>query len=61
MNFSIGLHEKDRALLERIQAYFGGVGVIYTYGNRIEYRVYRLEDLIWIIAHFDKYPAPPQG
>lgn len=28
--FSIALHEKDRIILEKIQAYFGGIGTIST-------------------------------
>lgn len=53
------MHEKDRALLLKIQEYFGGIGNI-TKPNKnltVEYRVYSLNDIInFILPHFDKYP-----
>lgn len=55
--FKISLHEKDRALLESIKAYFNGVGSITKHGNNsIQYRVNAQKDLRVLIAHFDKYP-----
>lgn len=54
------MHEKDRALLELIQAFFG-VGKIYKHGKHsIHYRVSSTEDLKVIIDHFDKYPLISQ-
>lgn len=65
--FSLKLHERDRALLEEIQDYFG-VGEIYNVklrypgANRnsakiqVFYRVSAAEDHQRIIAHFDRYP-----
>ena len=54
--FSIGLHQKDRMVLELLKFYFG-VGNIYKHGkDNVQYRVSSLQDLIKIIDHFDKYP-----
>lgn len=58
--FKISLHNKDRALLELIQRYFG-VGKIYKHGkDSIEFRVSGLKNLSVIINHFDKYPLITQ-
>jgi hypothetical protein len=53
----MGLHEKDRLLLESIRTYFGGVGNITKLGkDTIQYRVNSTKDLKVIIDHFIKYP-----
>lgn len=55
----IKMHEKDRALLLKIQEYFGGIGNITKPNNNltVEYRVYTLNDIVnIIIPHFDNYP-----
>ena len=53
--FQIGLHIKDKALLEQIQLFFG-VGQISKLGaESVQFRVSALEDLKVIINHFDKY------
>jgi len=58
--FSIGLNEKDKALLENIQSYFG-VGKIYKHTqDTYSYRVQSVKDLQAIIVHFDKYPLITQ-
>ena len=58
--FSIGLHNKDKVLLERIRNFFG-VGSITKYGAKaIQYRVSSVIDLAKIIDHFDKYPLITQ-
>ena len=55
----ISLHEKDRALLGMIQSSLG-VGKIYKLGaESIIYKVGDGQDLLEIIAHFDKYPLFP--
>jgi hypothetical protein len=55
--FQIGLHEKDRALLEMFRASLGGVGNIAKQGkDSIQYRVTSAKDLRVIVDHFDKYP-----
>lgn len=54
------MHEKDRALLKLIQAFFG-VGKIFKHGKySIYYRVSSTEHLKVIIDHFDKYPLISQ-
>jgi LAGLIDADG endonuclease len=52
--FQIGLHEKDRALLERIQSFFKGVGNISKLGtDLVQYRVSSIKDLGEIAEHFE--------
>jgi hypothetical protein len=54
--FSISLSEKDKALLENIQTFFG-VGKIYKHSqNSYIYKVQSIKDLQVIIVYFDKYP-----
>ena len=57
LGFSIGLHKKDLALLEKIQSYFDGIGTIrkQTEGY-VQYRIFSIKDLIVILNHFEKYP-----
>jgi hypothetical protein len=67
--FAVKLTEADRALLEELQEFFGGIGRIYTVVPRAAptsrsgftktasyYRVTRRSDLIRIVEHFDRYP-----
>ena len=56
--FRIGLHKRDLALLEQIQAYFGGIGSIVKQGKDVvAYRVSSQKDILnYILPHFDKYP-----
>lgn len=55
--FSIGLHSRDRALLELIKYSFDGVGNVTQQGeNGFIYRVSDLKELEIIISHFDQYP-----
>jgi hypothetical protein len=55
--FKISLHQKDRVLLEMIQAYFKGIGGITLHGkDTIQFRAYSMVDLSIIIDQFDKYP-----
>lgn len=58
--FQIGLHQKDRPLLELIQLFFG-VGKITKLGkDSILYRVSSNKDLAVVIGHLDKYPLLTQ-
>lgn len=58
--FQIALHEKDKALLENIQNYWG-VGKIYKSGkNMIQYKIQILEEFEVLIKHFDSYPLISQ-
>lgn len=52
--FKIGLHKKDKALLEQVQSYFC-VGNIYPTGDCLVYQVESIKDLLIIIKFFDKY------
>jgi hypothetical protein len=55
--FQIGLHKKDLNLLQLIQAYFGGVGVITKpVKDMCAYRVSSPEQIFQkILPHFDQY------
>jgi len=58
--FEISLNQKDKALLEQIQFYFG-VGSIVKLGSRaFIFRVESVKDLKVIINHFEKYPLITQ-
>ena len=59
--FEIGLHQKDLALLEQIESFFG-VGNITTKQrkNMLQYHVSSRNDLKVILNHFDKYPLITQ-
>jgi hypothetical protein len=57
LSFQIGLHTKDRAILEMIQKFFNGIGNISNHGSQmVHYRVESYKDLSTIINHFDNYP-----
>lgn len=58
VNFTINLHERDRKLLNRIQYYFGGIGVISSVrDNCCNFTVTSLNQILTVILpHFDKYP-----
>ena len=54
--FSLGLHVKDKPLLEKIQKQLG-VGKIYKHGPRgYIFQVRTFKDLNTLIKHFDRYP-----
>ena len=55
LSFQIGLHNKDRALLEHIKLYFN-VGNISEHGSMLHFRVESIKDLAKVIHHFDNYP-----
>jgi hypothetical protein len=58
--FAIKLAATERAFLEAIQAFFGGVGRIYDVAARtkavVMFRVTRIDDLVQVVTHFDSYP-----
>ena len=57
VRFQIELHRKDEELLKHIQAYFGGIGSIYSVGKGcLSFRVSTLDHILKIIDHFNKYP-----
>ena len=58
--FQIGLHRKDKSLLEQIKKYFN-VGSITKQGSEsYQYRVSSVKDLNIIINHFNNYPLITQ-
>ena len=60
-SFQISLHQKDKALLEQIQSYFGGIGnITKERENSLQYRITSRKDLSIKINHFDKYPLITQ-
>lgn len=56
LTFQIGLHEKDRALLELIKSFFGAGKIAKLGEESVQFRVYTMEELKVIISHFEKYP-----
>lgn len=56
IEFKIGLHKKDKNLLERINTYFG-VGKIYKQEpDAVQYIVQTAKELVVILNHLEKYP-----
>ena len=60
LTFSVGLHSKDKVLLECIQTYFKVGGVFKQGSQSYQFRVQSTKDLAVIINHFDKYPLITQ-
>ena len=60
LSFSIGLHKKDRAVLELIQNYLG-VGQISEQGSEaVRFRINSIKDFPCLMDHLDKYPLITQ-
>lgn len=56
LSFSIGLHKKDRAVLELIQNYLG-IGQITDQGSEaVRFRINSMKDFPSLFYHLDKYP-----
>lgn len=58
-SFHIGLHLRDKSLLEFIQTKLNNMGKIYEYPKKEEAHlaIYKVEDLKWLIENvFSKYP-----
>ena len=54
--FTIGLHKKDKPLLQKIQSSLG-VGKIYEQGSQLnQFRVESLKKVELVFKHFHKYP-----
>lgn len=62
--FQIGLHHKDKVLLEQLQNYFGPSSRrIFKHGPQSQsllFKVQSIKELKLIINHFDKYPLITQ-
>jgi hypothetical protein len=59
--FTIVLHDRDRALLEKVQLFFKGIGGIDKHGkSSSKYRVSSMKDISIILDHFEKYPLLTQ-
>ena len=55
--FQIGLHVKDKDILQEIQSYFGVGSINWTHGaNTIQLRVQSFQDIESVRNHFDKFP-----
>jgi len=58
--FTLGLHKKDKIILEILQDYFSG-GKIYNLSKDVlQLKIYSINDLIKVLEHFDKYPLVTQ-
>lgn len=58
--FQISLHKKDKALLEKINDFFGVGKVFARKDGAYYYNVTSVKDLLLIIEHLDKYPLITQ-
>jgi hypothetical protein len=56
LSFKIGLHKKDKELLNLIKSYFGVGKISILASDSVLYRVSSIEELKLIIDHFDRYP-----
>ena len=59
-SFSIGLHKKDLALLEKIKNYFDVGGISQKGVNGVQYYVNSPSDLLIIENHLENYPLLTQ-
>ena len=59
-SFQIGLHQKDKALLEQILSYFSAGNISQQGSQSLQFRVQSVKDLKLVINHFDKYPLISQ-
>lgn len=53
--FQISVHKKDKALLDLIRKFFGVGVVIDRKDDVFYYKVSKVQDLILVLAHFEKY------
>jgi hypothetical protein len=58
--FQISLHVKDKAILNAIEAFFGGIGQNKQGKNKWTFVVSSLKDIQKIVEHFDTYPLITQ-
>ena len=58
--FQISLHVKDKAILNEIEAFFGGIGKNKQGKNKWTFVVSSLKEIHKIVEHFDKYPLITQ-
>lgn len=54
--FQIGVHKKDRFLLELVKSYLGVGNILIKDKDQIIYQITSIKDLAVIISHFNKYP-----
>jgi hypothetical protein len=60
VKFQIALHNKDKALLELIQSYFGVGYIGKQRENSCQYTVTSIKELPVILTHFESYPLLSQ-
>lgn len=55
---SIGLDIREEPLLFKIKTFFNSLGNVYSSQTRdvVEFKIFKLQDLLTIIPHFEKYP-----
>lgn len=58
--FQISLHIKDKAILNKIEAFFGGIGKNKEGKNKWTFVVSSLNEIQKIVEHFDDYPLITQ-
>jgi len=55
---SIGLDIREEPLLFKVKKFFGSFGSVYSYKSRgvVEFKIFKLQDLLTIMPHFYNYP-----
>ena len=59
-SFSIGLHKKDKALLENIQNFLSAGKISRLGVDSVQFRVQSIKEIKMIIEHFSNYPLITQ-
>jgi hypothetical protein len=54
--FRIVQHERNRAVLERLQQFFGAGKVVVNHDTRMELRIRKLDDLRKVVDFFNEHP-----
>jgi LAGLIDADG endonuclease len=54
--FRIVQHERNKAILSRLQRFFGAGAVVINHDTRMELRIRRLDDLKKVVDFFERYP-----
>lgn len=55
---AITLLVRDKLLIEKIKEFFSGVGSVYIEKNNltVQWKVFKLDQILTIVSHFEKYP-----
>ena len=54
--FRVVQHKRNKAILTRLQQFFGAGAVVINHGTRMELRIRKLEDLKEVVRFFEQHP-----